>query len=117
MQKIEALPEATGEQLKQHNDVCSICFQSMNTARITKCGHYFHGCCLRKWLYVKDACPLCHQSISDKEDSQSLDPTDINDIIDNDDFIDNLSSDQNGSDDDSEEDSSDDSSDSDIMGL
>lgn len=32
----------------------------MGTARITRCNHYFHGVCLRKWLYVQDICPLCH---------------------------------------------------------
>ncbi|WAR21579.1 RN145-like protein [Mya arenaria] len=62
--KIESLPEATSDQLEAHNDVCAICFQALNSARITMCGHFFHGCCLRKWLYVKDTCPLCHQQIN-----------------------------------------------------
>ena len=63
--KLESLPEATPEQLKSNNDVCAICFQEMNSARLTACGHFFHGCCLRKWLYVKDACPMCHQQINE----------------------------------------------------
>ena len=63
--KLESLPEATVDQLQVLNDVCAICFQEMHTARITSCGHYFHGYCLRKWLYVKDACPMCHQIIND----------------------------------------------------
>lgn len=33
----------------------------MATAKITKCKHFFHGVCLRKWLYVQDRCPLCHE--------------------------------------------------------
>lgn len=33
----------------------------MFTAKITRCRHYFHGVCLRKWLYVQDRCPLCHE--------------------------------------------------------
>ena len=70
VKKIESLPEATKEQLSEHNDVCSICFQEMNVARITNCGHYFHGCCLRKWLYVKDSCPLCHQQVLEKKSDQ-----------------------------------------------
>lgn len=28
--------------------------------KITKCNHFFHAVCLRKWLYVQDRCPLCH---------------------------------------------------------
>ena len=62
--KLESLPEASVEQLQAHNDVCAICFQDMNSARITSCGHYFHGFCLKKWLYVKDACPMCHSPIN-----------------------------------------------------
>jgi E3 ubiquitin-protein ligase RNF38/44 len=24
-----------------------------------KCGHYFHAGCIKKWLQVKNACPVC----------------------------------------------------------
>lgn len=58
--KINSLPEATSEQLRILNDVCSICYSEMLSAKITRCSHYFHGVCLRKWLYVQDRCPLCH---------------------------------------------------------
>ncbi|XP_029649428.1 RING finger protein 145-like [Octopus sinensis] len=61
---LESMPCASQEQLKTHGDVCAICFQEMTVARITKCNHFFHGFCLRKWLYVKDACPMCHQKVS-----------------------------------------------------
>lgn len=61
--KINSLPRATAEQLQQHNDVCSICFQDMSSAVITYCGHFFHGNCLRKWLYVQETCPMCHQTV------------------------------------------------------
>lgn len=61
--KINSLPRATAEQLQQHNDVCSICFQEMSSAVITYCGHFFHGNCLRKWLYVQETCPMCHQTV------------------------------------------------------
>lgn len=61
--KINSLPKATEHQLQQHNDVCSICFQEMSSAVITYCGHFFHGNCLRKWLYVQETCPMCHQTV------------------------------------------------------
>nr|XP_040055251.1 RING finger protein 145 isoform X2 [Gasterosteus aculeatus aculeatus] len=61
--KINSLPRATAGQLQQHNDVCSICFQEMTAAVITYCGHFFHGNCLRKWLYVQETCPMCHQTV------------------------------------------------------
>ncbi|XP_048366169.1 RING finger protein 145-like [Sphaerodactylus townsendi] len=61
--KINSLPRATRGQLADHNDVCAICFQQMTLAVITHCGHIFHGGCLRKWFYVQDTCPLCHQPV------------------------------------------------------
>jgi E3 ubiquitin-protein ligase RNF139 len=58
--KINSLPEANTEQLHRLDDVCAICYQEMKSAKITRCNHFFHGVCLRKWLYVQDRCPLCH---------------------------------------------------------
>lgn len=37
--------------------------QDMTAAVITYCGHFFHGNCLRKWLYVQEICPMCHTPI------------------------------------------------------
>jgi E3 ubiquitin-protein ligase RNF139 len=61
--KINSLPEATSEQLANFDDVCAICYQELSAARITRCNHYFHGGCLRKWLFVQDICPLCHETL------------------------------------------------------
>uniref|UniRef100_A0A182RRR5 RING-type domain-containing protein n=1 Tax=Anopheles funestus TaxID=62324 RepID=A0A182RRR5_ANOFN len=65
--KISSLPEATTVQLHQFDDVCAICYQDMTSAKITRCNHYFHGVCLRKWLYVQDRCPLCHEIIMNQD--------------------------------------------------
>lgn len=50
----------------KRKDVCAICFSELSSqeARITQCGHIYHFTCLRKWLYLQDTCPLCHQQIS-----------------------------------------------------
>ncbi|XP_028294654.1 RING finger protein 145 isoform X2 [Gouania willdenowi] len=69
--KINSLPRATPQQLQQLNDVCSICFQEMSSAVITYCGHFFHANCLRKWLYVQETCPMCHQTVQHAEPTQS----------------------------------------------
>lgn len=61
--KINSLPQASKSELESLNDVCAICYHELNNARITRCQHYFHGVCLRKWLYVQDNCPLCHKLI------------------------------------------------------
>ncbi|XP_037504102.1 protein TRC8 homolog [Rhipicephalus sanguineus] len=61
--KLHSLPEATSQQLRELDDVCTICFQELQTARVTRCRHFFHSACLRKWLYVRDMCPLCHSTL------------------------------------------------------
>ncbi|XP_050593883.1 protein TRC8 homolog [Bombus affinis] len=67
--KINSLPEAKAEQLRVLDDVCAICYQEMQSAKITRCNHYFHSVCLRKWLYVQDRCPLCHDVLYKIENS------------------------------------------------
>ncbi|XP_065489831.1 RING finger protein 145-like isoform X2 [Caloenas nicobarica] len=62
--RISSLPRATAGQLRRHDDVCAICFQDMQVAVITPCSHFFHANCLRKWLYVQDTCPMCHQQVT-----------------------------------------------------
>ncbi|XP_071569341.1 protein TRC8 homolog [Temnothorax nylanderi] len=69
--KINSLPEAKAEQLERLDDVCAICYQEMHSAKITQCNHYFHGVCLRKWLYVQDRCPLCHDILYKVENVQN----------------------------------------------
>lgn len=45
--------------------------QEMTSAVITYCGHFFHGNCLRKWLYVQETCPMCHQTVRPTATAQS----------------------------------------------
>ena len=74
--KINTLKEATREQLDNLDDICPICFQDfqeLSTARITRCNHYFHELCLRKWLYVQDVCPLCHKTLYGSNENISTD--------------------------------------------
>ncbi|KAH0617448.1 hypothetical protein JD844_015692 [Phrynosoma platyrhinos] len=64
VKKINSLPEVKGERLHEIDDVCAICYHEFTTsARITPCNHYFHALCLRKWLYIQDTCPMCHQKV------------------------------------------------------
>lgn len=69
--KINSLPEAEADQLRTLDDVCAICYQEMKSAKITKCNHFFHGVCLRKWLYVQDRCPLCHEILYKMDSNDS----------------------------------------------
>ncbi|XP_068746561.1 RING finger protein 145-like [Montipora capricornis] len=63
VKRLNSLQWATEEQLEQLNDVCCICYDELDNAKVTKCNHYFHSLCLRKWLYVQDKCPMCHADI------------------------------------------------------
>ena len=79
--KINSLPKASPEQLRDFDDVCAICYQELTTARITRCNHYFHSVCLRKWLYLQDACPLCHKTlynIQSETNKDSIGPSNVN---------------------------------------
>jgi len=61
--KLDILPKASQERLDDTEDVCPICLEQLNTARITPCNHLFHTLCLKKWLNVQNKCPLCHATI------------------------------------------------------
>ena len=66
--KIESLTDATEDQLQlRRDDVCAICYEEMESAKVTHCGHLFHAVCLRKWLYVQNTCPLCHEVLYAEE--------------------------------------------------
>ena len=57
---------ATREELdaQDDEDVCPICLSAMRTsARKTRCGHLFHGQCIRRALKEKPFCPLCATNI------------------------------------------------------
>ncbi|XP_018417733.1 PREDICTED: E3 ubiquitin-protein ligase RNF139 [Nanorana parkeri] len=64
VKKINSLPELQVSESNEIDDVCAICYQEFRTsARVTPCHHYFHALCLRKWLYIQDTCPMCHQKV------------------------------------------------------
>lgn len=76
--KINLLREASAEELAALNDVCAICYQELRTARVTRCNHYFHSVCLRKWLYVQDNCPLCHKVLYKSQENGAAGQTSEN---------------------------------------
>ncbi|KAF1885027.1 hypothetical protein Lal_00028916 [Lupinus albus] len=47
---------------EQETDSCTICldeYQNQEKIGILQCGHEYHADCLRKWLLVKNVCPIC----------------------------------------------------------
>ncbi|MED6168416.1 hypothetical protein PIB30_011305 [Stylosanthes scabra] len=54
------LEEATSQELEA--DLCVICqdeYKKQDMLGVLECGHEFHADCLRKWLLVRNVCPMC----------------------------------------------------------
>jgi hypothetical protein len=91
--KIMSLADASDGQLAaRKDDVCAICYEEMESAKVTLCGHLFHAVCLRKWLYVQNTCPLCHEllygedvleDLNRAQQARAVEEDDEDDIFDN----------------------------------
>ncbi|XP_052104372.1 RING finger protein 145-like [Mytilus californianus] len=58
------LENASEDQIKLNNDVCSICFQNMDSAKVTPCNHIFHETCIMKWFLKSQVkCPKCNRVV------------------------------------------------------
>ena len=44
---------------KDDDSSCAICLCNGSNNAVLQCGHSFHWACVRPWLDVKNACPLC----------------------------------------------------------
>ncbi|CAG9539203.1 unnamed protein product [Cercopithifilaria johnstoni] len=63
---LSQLPHVSKATLQQRCDACAIClFDMVEDVRVTPCKHFFHSVCLRKWLCVKQVCPLCYFNLSE----------------------------------------------------
>lgn len=46
---------------------CSVCQEPVTcAARIRRCGHCFHGDCIREWFSMNPRCPMCRLDIRDQ---------------------------------------------------
>jgi hypothetical protein len=53
----------------QDNERCVICLEEYkheDTLGRLKCGHGFHCNCIKKWLQVKNTCPVCKAAAADE---------------------------------------------------
>ncbi|XP_035232732.1 protein TRC8 homolog isoform X2 [Stegodyphus dumicola] len=62
---VTSLPKASEEEIVFMGGVCAICYDDLRkvVSHITRCNHFFHGYCLRKWLDERNICPICHRVI------------------------------------------------------
>ncbi|GAB4840525.1 hypothetical protein Ancab_021294 [Ancistrocladus abbreviatus] len=50
----------------QESQICTICqmeYEAEDSMATTRCGHEYHTDCIRKWLAVKNICPLCNSAV------------------------------------------------------
>lgn len=62
---LKSFRHATKKEIEDWNDICPICLQTLERARVTKCAHLFHAECLRKCCKVTNLCPLCKTKLRD----------------------------------------------------
>ena len=45
---------------------CVICYQGCGRKVVvqTRCNHFFHNACIKKWLKIKTNCPLCNTDLT-----------------------------------------------------
>ena len=69
IKKLYTLPLVTNEEILAYDSPCAICYLELEprSTRRTICKHLFHGTCLRKWLYIQDKCPMCHQNVYNED--------------------------------------------------
>ena len=51
---------------RHDNVLCVICQENMHKNDIVRkltCNHYFHHCCIDKWLETNKKCPLCNYEL------------------------------------------------------
>ena len=54
------------EVMREGEGHCQICWEKLGEGVLmtkTRCSHTFHMICLRKWLEIRNVCPLCKQSV------------------------------------------------------
>ncbi|KAK9064113.1 hypothetical protein SSX86_017985 [Deinandra increscens subsp. villosa] len=55
--------EIYDDAMDQNHDRCTICLDEYKNGekieRMKKCGHKYHGDCIKKWMVMKKVCPIC----------------------------------------------------------
>ena len=71
-----------------NNEICIICLEkiSFKERHFLHCGHFFHCCCINKWISMdKNKCPTCKQDIecnkSFQDEDSAEDDHNENDIV------------------------------------
>uniref|UniRef100_UPI00358E69F5 RING finger protein 145-like isoform X2 n=1 Tax=Myxine glutinosa TaxID=7769 RepID=UPI00358E69F5 len=60
---IRSMPTMETLQGQRSLEICPICYQEIKSGVKTQCGHFYHVCCLQKWLGLQVVCPMCHRNL------------------------------------------------------
>jgi autocrine motility factor receptor len=58
-------PDVSEAELAGKDEICTICRDTLTSAKRLPCGHLFHFGCLRQWLEAHHICPTCRMSLID----------------------------------------------------
>ncbi|CAL1279204.1 unnamed protein product [Larinioides sclopetarius] len=69
---VNSLPVATVQEVTEMGGCCAICLNDVlkHVGCVTRCNHFFHNYCLRKWLNERKTCPICHRVILSDSSTQ-----------------------------------------------
>lgn len=78
---VKSLLVATIDEVEEIGGICVICQNDVtkHIVCITRCNHFFHVYCLRKWLWERKTCPICHRLI--RTDNFHVDEMDLNFLL------------------------------------
>lgn len=69
---VKSLVVASKKEIEQVGGLCAICYEDMSShvTSITRCNHFFHSYCLKKWLCERRTCPICHRVILHEDENE-----------------------------------------------
>lgn len=62
MEAIYCSDQTLGDHEKGRCTICLETYKGKDCLGRLSCGHDFHACCIKKWLLIKNACPICKAS-------------------------------------------------------
>lgn len=73
-QRLDSLKQVNVEEIPEPDRLCAICYEDFEVGPDaspvieTDCMHRFHRMCIKKWLRLKNVCPLCHRPVFKEDD-------------------------------------------------
>lgn len=77
---LDSLKQVNVEEIPEPDRLCAICYEDFevginaNPVIETECQHRFHRMCIKKWLRLKNVCPLCHRPVFKEDGRSSAEP-------------------------------------------